>query len=168
MDRDALVAWAAGFVDGEGSIFLVRYTQAGGSQTYGLRLSVGQVDPEPLFRLKELWGGAIQFVAKRGTSKADSYMWCLAGALVVRACKDILPYLTVKRHQAELAIDYAPLQASLSKRSHPLTVSDIAEREEYRKLFSAMNKTGVSKPMVETKQRPVKKAHPQLRLLETS
>lgn len=165
LNREQQVIWAAGFVDGEGSIFLTKFRRKDKPVQYRLCLGVGQVDVRPLLRLKELWGGTIVFSASRGKGRADSYMWQLWGARAVTACTELLPYLMVKNAQAQLAVEYGPSRSSWSRAS--LSIGEVARREEFRALLSALNKTGVSKPSA-AQSRVKRSASPQLRLLETS
>lgn len=135
LTKDQLLAWAAGFIDGEGSIGL---KSSGGKVS--LCIQVTQVDPVPLLRLRELWGGALRFRSRRSIERADYYHWFIWSSAASRCCADILPYLTVKRAQAEVAIQFA---AEVHNSRGGLSPD---KRQEYRALFSALNRRGVSKP----------------------
>lgn len=54
MTTDMVLAWAAGFFDGEGCVRIRRYAQDGKNGT--VFVSVGQKDPRPLERFADLFG----------------------------------------------------------------------------------------------------------------
>jgi hypothetical protein len=110
-----LVAYCAGFFDGEGSISF-----PGGY----LSLSVSQRLLEPIERFQGLYGGSISYptdkiptyivqaVGKEFPVGNVTYRWYRTGAA---NCKPILesflPHLTVKRLQAELSLEWIGLTA---------------------------------------------------------
>lgn len=92
------VAWAAGFIDGEGCIAIARYT---------LRLQVNQVDPAPLIKLRELFGGAIhQQQVLRNSRKRVLWSWAVGARNALYVLEAIRPYLTTKAIQADLGIEF--------------------------------------------------------------
>ena len=98
------IAWAAGFVDGEGCVSQRAQFRSQNRRTYSLSIYVGQVDPRPLYRLSEYFGGN---VALRTSWKGGRpiYMWRVTGAKAEWALRVLLPYLMVKAEQARLAIE---------------------------------------------------------------
>lgn len=96
-DRQTRVIYAAGFFDGEGSISIVI---GRGNQIGSLFISVGQIDERPLHLLKNLWGGSINLDNKRVSR------WRLNHQKARDALAEMLPYLIVKREQAEVAIEF--------------------------------------------------------------
>lgn len=98
VDGHAL-AWAAGFLDGEGHFGAYRrdaYIEA--SQT-------GTDEPQRV--LQRLFGGTIR---KHGISDSgrERFMWKVSSPPEVRmACVMLLPYLVAKREQAALLLTYA-------------------------------------------------------------
>ena len=97
-------AWAAGFVDGEGSIGVYN-----SHNTLSLHLNVGQVDPRPLEKLCAIFGGHYRLNRSR-SAKGPIYDWKLHGKAAASALQAMLPYLTTKLEQAELAIEFQGLQ----------------------------------------------------------
>lgn len=104
--RDQLVAWAAGFIDGEGHLSAI---ERRGS--YQLSICASQVkSDEPMKRLQGLFGGNICLVDEKRPPRHDRFQWTLHGAQNVRwALEEMLPMLTVKFREAELLIDLAEL-----------------------------------------------------------
>lgn len=94
------IAWAAGFIDGEGSL--------GAGRGKGVSLEVGQVSREPLDELARIFGGSIYERPRRHVRGGTFYRWTLAGAPQVVAALCLLhPYLRVKRREAEILIAIA-------------------------------------------------------------
>ena len=87
-------AWAAGFVDGEGCISLTSHRT--------LVLRVSQKDLRPLRKLKEMFGGSIRPQKPTGCAQ-----WYLSSAYAVAAIQQMLPFLILKREQADVALLWA-------------------------------------------------------------
>jgi hypothetical protein len=87
------VIWCAGFFDGEGCIgFYGHHVQ--------LHIRVTQKVREPLLALQELFGGGVY-------TQAKAYQWCCNSAYEARyVLESLLPYLVVKKAQAELALQF--------------------------------------------------------------
>jgi len=64
--------WAAGFIEGDGCF----------SQDQGRypKVSVGQVQKEPLLRLQEIFGGAIYTANRNRDNEQDGWQWAATGA----------------------------------------------------------------------------------------
>ena len=85
-------AWAAGFIDGEGCFHLTNRRKY-------LRLTVGQVRPEPLYRLKEVLGGSISGPRDNGRGQ-PTYTYRLCSRELGEQIDNIWPYLSrPKREQ---------------------------------------------------------------------
>lgn len=158
MTREQAVIWAAGFLDGEGTIRLERRPKYG---SVLLIVQAPQVDPFPLLRLKELWGGNISLNRRREERHADCYIWQIRARIALQCCREILPYLAVKSAHARLAIEFYALPGrGQGKR---LRSQGRTENAAYHKMFKDLNRTGQSKPL--ERDRTPKKETPQLRLL---
>jgi hypothetical protein len=100
-DRTLALAWAAGFIDGEGCIYIGRQKRSENGLTYSLKLTVSQRDREPLDILYGLFGGYI-FQVK----SARAWTWDIRCGAAGDALEALLPYLRYKRPQAELALQF--------------------------------------------------------------
>ena len=114
-DREKLIAYAAGFFDGEGSISTtikkkIR-TETGKMRVISqFRIAVSQTDPRPLSILKQLWSGRIRPIKRDDKLYyKPKFTWRISGNRVVLALTEMLPYLIVKREQAELALELRKL-----------------------------------------------------------
>lgn len=108
-------AWAAGFFDGEGCIRIFSYKNNqvhNGKQYfyryYTVKLIVGQKDRVPLDRLVLHFGGSVTKAQK------GMWHWQLSGAKGIVCLQRMLPYLTVKLPQANLAIEYWETRDTMS------------------------------------------------------
>lgn len=90
-------AYAAGFFDGEGSVFIERPRQRRG---FTVVVSMGQNDQRPLLWIQSLWGGRIV-----PHNKGRSFVWRCNSAIAGNFLKDIYPYLKVKERVVSLALE---------------------------------------------------------------
>lgn len=112
-EREKLVAWAAGFFDGEGCVTVTRCvnkpthkSRRGKKEhvSYQLVLRVGQRVRAPLETLQEVFGGTITPHMKC----AELYWkWSSYGADAPKVLAELLPLLRVKREAALLAIEFS-------------------------------------------------------------
>jgi hypothetical protein len=92
------LAWAAGFIDGEGCIHL-----EGGHGSYAITVSVLNTVTEPLLQLRELFGGAMYPAYNRPGNKL-TWVWRIAREDACACLSKVAPYMTVKYNEATLAI----------------------------------------------------------------
>ncbi len=103
LNREQLVAWAAGFFDGEGSVGLFRARMGGKVMT--LRIRVGQRTREPLERFVLLWGGNI-WHRKANDHQSEFYEWSKNSRPGYEALIEMEPYLVVKLPHVRVARDF--------------------------------------------------------------
>ena len=97
--------WAAGFLEGEGNFRGV----SKGEMTARVRCS--QVNPEPIYRLAELFGGSIGHVFERGPRRQPFYQWQLSGARARGVMMTLWPLMSqVRRDQIAGALPGRPLR----------------------------------------------------------
>ncbi len=119
------LAWAAGFVDGEGCILptVKKESRWKGTVRFGLVLKVDQVVPEPLEKLQSLFGGTI-------IAGQRAYTWSVYSREAQSALSAMMPYLVNKRAQAGLAILYQDRMNVHTGRT-PLSKMEIEQRMWY-------------------------------------
>lgn len=106
-------AYVAGLLDGEGCIHLgVR------KGTFRARVTVGMTSPAlPLLtELRGLWGGSIYQLRPSTQSWASAWTWSIQGEPARQLLQAVLPYLRLKRRQAELCLEVETIRASLVRR----------------------------------------------------
>ncbi len=106
------IAWAAGFVDGEGCITISTRVRSRNRRDYGLSLYVGQVDPKPLLMLREMFGGSVVRKSRQKFERRQMWMWRLTGRSAYAALLVIRPYLVVKADQADIAVEFQERMSS--------------------------------------------------------
>ena len=98
MNRQEQIIWASGFFDGEGCISVWPKTKRKATHaiSYNMSMAVFQNDRTPLDLLCMLFGGNIR-------RRDIGWFWTLSGQPTVNALEAMIPYLIVKRSQAEVA-----------------------------------------------------------------
>jgi hypothetical protein len=102
------IAWAAGFIDGEGTIGVYRHRDhKKGSWYFEPLVQASNTDRVPLLKLKRLFGGNVVIVTHNHIdplshySIKDCFHWKVVYRRAFWVAKLILPYLTtVKRYRA--------------------------------------------------------------------
>lgn len=127
--RQATLAYFGGFFDGEGCITLYS-THSGPNKRlqYTGRVSLEQAHEEVIEEMAEVFGGSYKLRKKYkenlGTRK--TYEWSITGLRLAEFLKLILPYLRVKKQEAEIAIKYC------QTKDYTLRAQYLSELKEYR------------------------------------
>src|SRR4051794_32131990 len=104
-DRTLQIAWAAGFLDGEGCFSLSKSSGKGCHETTrNAALSACQIRKAPLEKLAGLFGGNVN-VARTHDKGQAIYQWCITGSQLVPVIEDLLPHLVGKRDEAQAVLD---------------------------------------------------------------
>jgi len=113
MSRSHKLAWASGFVDGDGFITIQNRTSTVNNKTYNshyLRLGACQASEVPLKELQAIFGGTIRIKSHGrntdGYKRLTQYVWTLSTKQAAEALRQMLPYLVHKREVALLAIEF--------------------------------------------------------------
>lgn len=109
MAKDVDLAYAAGIFDGEGSVSVSYRLQSARSknQTFGVKVSVSQVDPEVITWLKDTFGGTCD--SYKGSSKRAKivFRWTLHCRKAADFLEAIVPFLKLKTARSVAAIRLA-------------------------------------------------------------
>jgi hypothetical protein len=99
-------AYAAGFVDGEGCIAVVRsFVPNRGRYVYGVHVVVTNCDVEVLTWMKTKWGGSVQPVSgARPARYRSSWAWRCSTGFAKPFLDGILPWLRIKVPQCRNAL----------------------------------------------------------------
>ena len=129
------LAWAGGFVDGEGCIRIARHrSKRCVNPIYNLHLSISQNRLEPLECCYAAIGvqGSIGEMPNRGKSRRPVYLLTYECANAAEALALLQPYLVRKKAEAALALEFAAhLRQSTRGGRTPHTLEEIAIREDY-------------------------------------
>jgi hypothetical protein len=109
------VAYCAGLVDGEGCI-RIKKSQAYRCQGrttpgYHATMMIRMVERAAIEFVADVLGGTIRKEKPHAKSGRAMYTWSISDAKAGAAARSILPYLRVKRRQAELILRLRDLQA---------------------------------------------------------
>lgn len=101
------LAYLAGFIDGEGTICICR----GDRRTYGvggyLVLRATNTNKDIILWIRTVFGGSvIKKPETRNPKWADAYFWVVSSQKAENIIRELIPYLKVKRLQAETALRY--------------------------------------------------------------
>lgn len=102
MIRPEDCAYAAGIIDGEGSISIHKKEK---SRCFVLAVQVGVTDYELVDWLQFFFGGHINSYQPKGERKVV-HIWRLFGTQAQEFIEQIKPYLILKKYKAELAISF--------------------------------------------------------------
>ncbi len=134
-------AYVAGFIDGEGCIYVQRIKSRG---SYTIRGNViigcserGAIDK--IFSMVENNGSRHIGQHKQKPKWKPIYRLELSQQQGARLLQQILPYLIIKKKQAELFIELAKLKA----KSKPFSKYKEERQEEILKLLKELNKRGI-------------------------
>ncbi len=126
------LAYAAGVIDSDGYIGVKRSTYAqrvrgdAGQAVYAPRVMVKQVTPQAIDLLHSIFGGYRGDAQPSAARGRPLFTWEVHSANALRACEAVLPYLRIKRAQAENAIECGRLNAMTSRRGWDLPEVDPA------------------------------------------
>ena len=133
MVMDKLIIWCAGFLDGEGTITIKRARR---KDTKGINyqpyVSCGQTVKGEIAmkRLQEIFGGSLYYYRQKG-QREDTVQWAVASQKAKKCVEQIIPYLILKKKQAELLLEYTNTEWTREKNTFNLT----DESREKRELF---------------------------------
>lgn len=86
------IAWAAGVYEGEG------HCRNGSHSHFGIAVSLGQKDPELLYRLRDMFGGSVRFAqCKTIPVENQCYTWDVCGDRARLFLARIYSFLTARR-----------------------------------------------------------------------
>lgn len=111
MKSSEFKAYLAGVIDSDGSIGISRRTEKKNSKGYSYReiiqLTWKKTDQTVAFveMLKNIYGGSTGFYKGGFNNSTDTVKYSADGKKAERMAKDLLPYLRLKRGQAELLLE---------------------------------------------------------------
>ena len=135
MKRVEILAYAAGIVDGEGSIQITRTKRKDSRNGVALefRVLVGNTKEWLCQWFKMQFGGSVSFWKPQKANWNPCYVWQVRGDKAVDFLNLILPYLQLKAEQANLGIQFQKEKKNKTEKSFVI-------REAQRILMRSMNK----------------------------
>jgi len=141
---DALLAYIAGFFDGEGSVVILsRLQERSKNPTYSLIVSIANTVLKPLRMLHSVYGGVMHKAGKVVPRQKQVYHWRLNGKRAADFLTDIRHFLIIKKRQALIGIDFQNRKENVKVyRGHPISKTEVAYRERQRTALRKLNKRG--------------------------
>jgi hypothetical protein len=140
----AEAAWAAGFIDGEGSlqVGVTRQVQKSGHITisHSAYVCVAQTDREPLDWLAEMFGGTVREVKRYSSQHNRCWNWLACSQNAERVLRAIMPYLRLKHPQALLLLELCDQKHAYRCSPRTVTSADIEQREAIKNQVQILNK----------------------------
>lgn len=141
-----VLAYAAGFIDGEGSIGIARanprkgWHSRGTTPRYEAHVTVVNTVREPMEWLYQEFGGHLRNKKPGKEGWKPQYCWVISNRRAVSVLRELLPYLKVKRSQADLLIAFMDGKTLTPKRYRlEVPPEEVAWREDMRQKMLALN-----------------------------
>ncbi len=146
------LAYAAGVIDSDGCIGVHRDTYAmrvrgdASQAVYIPRVTVKQVTSQAIDLLSDLFDGHCYAGKPTAARGRPLISWNVHSAMAGRVCEALLPYLRIKRAQAENAIEVC--QINREPRRRRWDVPEVVEGEPMITMAEAARRTGKSYAVV--------------------
>jgi hypothetical protein len=126
------LAYLAGIIDGEGCISIVRLNRGRKSLAYILRVICNMNAPaQPLLLLKQIFGGRL------GGPYGKAFRWEVSTTEAAIALRAMLPYLTVKKAEAELGLEFINVRR-VNIGAQKVSLEEISKREDFFNRMKAL------------------------------
>jgi hypothetical protein len=157
--QDTDWAYAAGFVDGEGCIAVVRsFVQKSNRYSYGVHVVVSNLDRPVLEWMQNTWGGWVVAVSGREGRSRPSWTWRCTGLKAKPFLNGIRPWLRIKGLQCENALVMIDLlqRGRRTLGPYPLPPAWLEEQESLYWIQRELNHRGTEAFVAEPKHSPRK------------
>ena len=115
--KDTDLAWAAGFLDGEGCFHIAERKSRQYVYVQGV-IKANQVEPEPIQKLHNMFGGQYSERNIKTVTGKTVYEWtCNSFENQIAVVPLLLPYFLVKQHQAKLVLELAHIKSIRTSRA---------------------------------------------------
>ena len=106
------LAYAGGLFDGEGIICIakVRTNKNKGGLYFGLRIELSNTNEQVVRWIQCYFGGSVYERYADIDTRRTLWAWHIRGQMALGFLKIIIPYLRIKKQQAELAIEFQARQ----------------------------------------------------------
>jgi hypothetical protein len=113
MENQTMLAWAAGFIDGEGCVTIRKYkSPRDANASHMLDIHVVNTNLDALNHLQSIFGvGNVYRLARSDPRYKTRSVWqyVCTSAQAEGVLRSVLPYLIVKKRDAEVALQFASL-----------------------------------------------------------
>ena len=158
-DKEINLAYIAEFFDGEENITIDEFKprKFGWNKTYLLRIRLVNTNEEVIKYCKNYFKVERICFEKRNKKRKGIWRWIVCTRQVEEVLKKLLPYLKVKKRQAELAIRFQEMQRIMNKnrkmkkgrinnKIFSYSKEEIEEKEKLKNEVLQFNKRGQGEP----------------------
>ena len=139
------LAYTAGIVDGEGSIGIRKRRNNRGVVYHVVTLEVSNTDPALIVWLHKRYGGTVNQHRQQMANSKVLFRWIVSAVKAGSILQVLLPYLVIKKAQAEVAI--LMRQAICPLGTNRITQDMRDKREALYRRMRHLNKRGVGQPV---------------------
>lgn len=141
-------AYAAGLIDGEGSIMLVKKGARKHNELYReLRVEVANTDVRMIAWLLRVFDGAIGVCRRANVRHKDYYVWRLTGWRARDFIEQVYPFLVTKRKHVDIVRQF---QENISSNGHSLTEAQKSGKIESIEALAVLNRRGRKPSAIES------------------
>lgn len=139
------LAYAAGILDGEGTFVISEVKSRSHRQRknpqHVMSVAVSMTDPEIPVMLQDLFGGNLGTYAYNGYRPQTR--WSISGERAAKVCDALIPYLRLKRRQAELAVRFQRGRKITPRGGVEIPPDELAARRTAMNEMRALNRRAV-------------------------
>jgi len=132
-------SYLAGVIDGEGYVYI---TFCKSTKNYLCGVYIKNTNKKLLEVFVKYFGGNITFHKRAKPNHKDSYDWVCFGKKAAKLCKYTLPYLTIKRKQAEILLEFSKTLRRELKDNYKLSAEVQIKRKKLIEDIKTLNKRG--------------------------
>lgn len=143
-----VLAYTAGFIDGEGSIFIAKiFNKRSGNYLYTTHVNVGNTNKDVIDWIAKEFDASTCTCAYGNKKRWKDhfrimYQLLFSGPKARKFLEEIIPFLQVKKEQAKICIEFQSWKESFPKRGKPISEEENKIREEYRQKLKILNHAG--------------------------
>lgn len=144
MASETELAYVAGLLDGEGTIAIAKQKPNSGSKSikYILKIHITNTHLGVLLQCQKQFGGYICSKTHYYYRRKACYEWVLLVSKAKEFLKAILPYLVIKKEQAELGLSFLETRTACFDRRRGLSKEELNLRESYYLRMKQINQRG--------------------------
>lgn len=150
IEQEMEYAWAAGLIDGEGYIGILRVEGTKTRYSYSPQLTVSMTHKDAIYKLQHIFGnGHVSIADAKSEDRQLKYTWRSTHDTVRRNLKAIYPYMVTKRLQCQLALQYFGESLNKTRGQGNITEIEHIKRDDYYWAIRLLNQRGAAKNAID-------------------
>lgn len=144
---DLDLSYAAGLIDGEGTIGITELKPGAGrkSPQHRIYVAVTMTEQAAILWLQLTFGGHLQSLKARDPRHKPTFRWSMASKTAAEFCELIGPFLKVKRQQAEIAARFfRERMAGNFQGNTGVPIDELAQRRQLMAKIRNLNQRGAA------------------------